>query len=123
MSPLRRPLHGPERLVHLGGHPESVEQHRELARDCHDRPLLGSLATLSDEPQAEAPELRVRSKGPQRVVGGFDQQPPYELVTPLGDGELGPRLARLALARREPEIRAPTSRLRAKRPGSSIVST
>lgn len=53
--------------------------------------------TLAQEPEPEAPELRVGTEGPERVVGGLDQEPPHELVAAPRDRELRPRIARVAL--------------------------
>jgi hypothetical protein len=60
-----------------------------------------------------APEVRVRSEGPEDVVGAAYQQPPKNLLALLGDAFLGISISGL-IPGTSPRY-APTERLLSKR--------
>src|SRR5205814_2807823 len=50
-----------QRFVHFSAHPQPVQQHRQLPRHRHDRPLLGILAAALVQLQSPALQIRIRA--------------------------------------------------------------
>src|SRR5277367_4193760 len=66
----------PQRLVHFAGRPQMMQQHRQLPRNCHNRPLLCVLAA-SRRPLCAPPlQVRVRRLLFKNAVRSLHQQLP-----------------------------------------------
>src|SRR3954447_14460279 len=72
----RRAVGVAQRLVNLSAHPQAVQEHRELPRCCHHRPLLCVLAPTGGYLLSVASQVRVRAEGTQDVVGAAYQELP-----------------------------------------------
>src|SRR5215204_4238302 len=81
-----------------------MQEHCELPRYRHYRPLPGVLAAPLGDLFSVAPEIRVLPEWPQDVVSASHQEPPQELVAVPGDAPLGIATSRLVLTRHESRI-------------------
>ena len=76
------PMRVVEWVVDLPAHPQAVQEHRELPRCGHHRPLLGVLATPGGYFLPVAPQVRIGAEGSQDVVGAAYQEPTLSISSP-----------------------------------------
>jgi hypothetical protein len=65
-----------QRFVHLAAYPQSMQQHRQLARDRYHRSFLGVFPSSLRQLEPPAPQITILSKRSQNVMGPLHQKRP-----------------------------------------------
>jgi len=94
------------RFVLLPATPQRMQQHRQFASQRYHGPLFGVFSSALHQFQSEGPQIAVRSKRPQNVIGATDQKPPQIPIPMLGNTQLLIRLPGLIEPRDQSKIGA-----------------
>src|SRR5262249_39092651 len=100
----REPLRVTQRVVDLARHPQSVQEYGELACDRHDGALPRVAAAALEDRQAEAAQVTVLTALAQDPLRALDQAGAQQTASGFRDPELGARVSRVALLRRETAV-------------------
>jgi hypothetical protein len=92
------------RFVDSPCHPKTVQQHGELARECHFHSPPRLRVSFAQVRQGPALEVRLLAAAAEDVIRALHQQAAQIAVTALGDPQLRVALVRLALPGDEPEV-------------------
>jgi hypothetical protein len=75
-------------IIGLSSSPKVVQQNRQFSGDPDYRPFLSVLPSSFSQLQSPAPQVAVRAKGSQVVVGAIDQQLAQVGIPGFGDPQL-----------------------------------
>lgn len=93
-----------QRLVHVAGHPQGMQEDGQLAGHGDHGPFLRVLPSPCSQAQAPSPQITVRSERPQNVVRAIHQEAAQQGVAALGDAELGCSGAGVVLPRTQSQV-------------------